>query len=290
MYPSNVKRIDIDEYASYEKIFTLRNIFTSKEYISSMMKIKNIELYAIHSKKGVAGIFPVNVVKRGFIRVFLPPPFTLYFNLMLEELPEKERERMKFLDLTVGSYINFLKRNFLFYSAPQSPGLTDSRHFEWSGSAVQPRYTYFIDDSKEIIDSADRMLKNRLVEDMREENDFEKIYELINKSYKGHPPVKKKDYIVLMDGLKKSGMIKCIFSKSAAVVFLLDKDENTAYTYNICGRDTGPLILTAVKDNLLNGFSVDFHGANTKRISLYKSMFNPQIRRYFNISGYYDLF
>ena len=89
---------------------------------------------------------------------------------------------------------------------------------------------------------------------------------------------------------EKKSWIKSFSNKTASVTFLIDKAGKTVYAYNISGRDTGLLIYSVMKQNLLGDYPVDFLGANTRRISQYKSLFNPEIKSYFNIAGFYGLF
>ncbi|MGE3062362.1 MAG: hypothetical protein AB7T10_01855 [bacterium] len=290
MFLNKIRRIDLAEYSELTKEYTLKSVFTERDYMSAVMKIKNIELFSLSNKEKIVGVFPVNVIKRGFVRIFLPPPFTPYFNLLLSSVPDKEREKMRFLEETIGNYVSFLKAKFMYFSVPQSPDFDDSRHFSWSGASVSLRYTYIYSNNQMSADSVDRMLKNRNIGEISEEYDFENSYNMLKVSYKNKPPVKLKEYLLLMESLKEKNLIKCFSSKDANVTFLLDRESSTAYTYNISGRETAPLIFSAATRGLLDGFSIDFHGANTKRISLYKSMFNPKIKSYFSISGYHDFF
>ncbi|HAV92918.1 TPA: hypothetical protein DCW38_07055 [candidate division WOR-3 bacterium] len=288
MYQNKIERISCAEYAKLIGKFKFRNVFVSPDYISSLEKIKNIEIYSIVGKNGPIALFPANVIKRGFFKIFLNPPFTPYFNILFNNPPEGEREKFRFYESAVGDYIRFLKSRFSYFSASQSPEFDDSRHYAWSGAKVSLKYTYILEYGDKTLDSVDRMIRNKELKKYTENCDFEANYNMLKNAYNNNPPASKKEYKVFMESLKKNDMLKCFSNDSASVVFLLDKENKTAYTYNICGKDTALLIYSVLKSGALGEYAIDFHGANTKRISMYKSMFNPKIKSYFNISGFYD--
>ena len=290
MLQTKTSRIDLEEYGRLFAGFDYGSVFVSKDYLSCLNEIKNIEVFAIYERDKPIAIFPLNVIKRGFVRIFLNPPFTPYFNLLFENLSDKEHKRFKYLEIIVKNYMNFLKRRFIYFSVSQSPDIKDVRHFIWNGASVSIKYTYILENTKESLDSVDRMVKNKKIMEITEEYDFERKYRMLKEAYKNKPPISLKNYLIFMNSLKERRMIKSFSNKTASVTFLIDKAGKTVYAYNISGRDTGLLIYSVMKQNLLGDYPVDFLGANTRRISQYKSLFNPEIKSYFNIAGFYGLF
>jgi len=285
-----ILQIDFNEYSASIGGMERRNIFVDPLYLEGMMKAKRIEFYKVTDGSGDTAVFPLNIIRKGFVEISLPPPFTPYFNILTKPAGNKERGRMRFYEACEGAYAEWLRRRFAYFSIPQSPEQNDSRHFSWSGCRVKPRYTYLLENAESSLESADRMVRNKPEAEYSEEYDFEMHHRMIAEAYKSKPPMRLSEYVKVMEIFKQNGILKCFSSNDGHVTFLMDNERKTAYAYNICGRNTAGLIFTALKREIPQGYMLDFHGANTKRISNYKSMFNPVVKGYFCIEGFHALF
>ena len=92
-----------------------KNIYVSPEYLKCLREIREVGFYKIESKKEIAGIFPVLERKKIFVKYSPQPPFTQFFNLLIDNKMRNERKEMDYLDRVISSYMTFLRKSFLLY-------------------------------------------------------------------------------------------------------------------------------------------------------------------------------
>lgn len=286
----HVDEVSLKEYAGISREFDWNNVFCSEEYIEALQSFKEIKTFVIFDEETPIGAFPVNRVKKSFFTFFLQPPFTLYFNLLMRNIPSDEKKKFTAFDKTVNAYVDYLKKHSIYFNLSQFYDMTDARWFVWASLNVHPKYTYILESDIKSLENVDRMIKNhadKVLSQIADSTDFEKAYRMVEDAYKGYPPIKKGDYINFMNKLNSFGLIKLYMTNDAMAMILKDKRRKTAYAFNIAGRDTGLLMYNLMRSDELNGYTFDFHGANTKNIAKYKSLFNPAVRNYFTISSKY---
>jgi len=284
------KEIDLAEFTSLYPLMKGGSVYVSGKYLQSLSSIKKIKLYKIEKGSAIKAIFPVNAGRKLFINSNLQPPFTQYFNILTADAANEEREKLNFNESILGAYCKFLKEKYPLFSIPLHPYFEDMRNFIWSGVKVKPLYTYTVKINKDEMDKVNPKIKRKAGEmELKIKNadlNFKKMFEDIKKAYNGKQPVNENEYEIFMKELEQSDLLDVYESENGMLVLLKDFENKTIYEFNVFGRESGPMIYSAINFPKYNGWTFDFQGANTKSIAKYKSWFSPSLLKYFRISRF----
>ncbi len=218
----------------------------------------------------------------------------------LEGSNNQKQEYEKLLSLQLLE--EYLEKNFSFHQMAFPPGFMDIRSFQWAGATVIPRYTYIMDLNEFSEENYTWGLKKKLRMARDASLTFgtcgvEQLTELQDLSYKRHgrrSPVSRDMISRVLSNLNSAGMIElyCVKNKDgrvlAAVGLLVTKEAS--YFYVVGTNTEGERGASALLyHEILNvgkqaGKSfVDFCGANTPTINLFKSAFGPRLQVYFRV-------
>jgi len=285
-----IKEIDLTEFTALYPLMNGGSVYVSGKYLSALSSIKKIKVYKIEKDRAVKAIFPVNAGRKLFINSNLQPPFTQYFNILTEDAVKEEREKLNFNESILGAYCKYLKEKYPLFSIPLHPYFEDMRNFMWSGVNVKPLYTYTVKINKDEMEKVSSKIKRKAGESAlktkKTDINFKKMFEKIKKAYRGKQPINEKEYETFMQELDKQGLLDVYESESGMLVILKDVENETIYEFNVFGRESGPMIYSAINFPEYSGWTFDFQGANTKGIAKYKSWFSPSLLKYFRISRF----
>lgn len=211
---------------------------------------------------------------------------------------KQEYERLLALEVLES----YLAKNFSFYQMVFPPGFADVRSFQWAGASVIPQYTYVVDmgdysegnytkSLREVLRTAERSgLRSATCS-------IEELTALQQLSYKRHgrsAPVPAQKLNRLLHAFDAAGMLKitCVKNPQGKILAGMARLiwENGTYFY-VSGTDAGGekgashfLYHEILKSEADAGASfVDFCGANTPSINLFKSSFGPRLETHFRV-------
>lgn len=230
-------------------------------------------------------------------------PMRIYDGVQLRNLEDSKFQKQEHEKLSVLRALEkYLEANFAFHQISLQPGFTDIRSFQWSGAKVVPQYTYIVDlltlseenytkSLKEILRSAEN---SGLSAGACSVEDLVALHQISYERHSRQPPVLPDKLNGLLTALQSSGLldIKCVRNKRGnAVAAMSWLRMNFDSFFYVAGTDAEAEkgtshflyheILKTEKE--LGKRSVDFCGANTPSINLFKSAFGPRLEIYFKI-------
>ena len=230
-------------------------------------------------------------------------PVRAYDGVHFRPLGDSKNQKQEYDRLMALQVLEeFLRGTFSFYQLIFRPGQIDVRPFQWSGATVSPLYTYIVDlenfseenytkSLREVLRSAERAgLRGGGCSPAE-------LVSLNQLSYERHgrrPPVAQGDLNGLLEKLDDSGLLQttCVRNKDGKVIAAMASlRTGRGLFFYVAGTDAQAEkgashllyheILTAAKSS---GMSfVDFVGANTPTINLFKSSFGPRLEVYFRV-------
>ncbi len=249
------------------------------------------------------GVSSFSVGKRFGVPLIQLIPGRTYDGVQFRKLGESTNQKQEYEKLlSLQALEEFLERNFAFHQIVFPPIMTDIRAFQWAGAKVEPQYTYKVNLSTF---SEERYTKS-LIKELRSAKEsgltaqkcgIDELAALQKSSYGRHgrtPPIPTETLKVLLEKLDTSGLLKTTGAKdrsgrllSAIAALRAGKDS---YLF-VGGMEAGGaggashlLYHEILKSEKENGMaSVDFCGANTPSINLFKSAFGPELQVYFRI-------
>lgn len=218
----------------------------------------------------------------------------------IEGSKNQKQEYEKLLALQVLE--EFLERNFSFHQMVFQPGFMDVRSFQWAGAEVIPQYTYIVDLENFSQENYTKSLKEVLRAAERSglrcgQCEVEELVALQQLSYERHGrkvPVPSDCLNQLMHRLNSAGLLEvtCVRSIGGEVLAGLARlqTETASYFYvsgtNAEGEKGASHLLydeiLKIEKRAGRAF-VDFCGANTPSINLFKSAFGPRLEIHFRI-------
>lgn len=305
---------DVDEWNELVDRSQQETPFHRFEALDVLTDYSNATLYPFVGYKGqeAVGLFPVFSLSRGPIRVAVSPPPDLKISYLGPALlnqgkmkQRKAEKRHRRFNEAVYDEIE-TEINPQYVHVRTGTKYTDPRPFIWSGFDITPRYTYEVDLSPSCEElfmtfSSDvRRNVRRTNEDSYElsEGGADDIEEIITNVRDRHaeqglrydvPPSFAADlYRELPEGTMRSYVCRSDGVFVGGVITL--EDDETIYRWqSINDRDhdvpaTDILDWHVIQDAHDRGIErYDLVGANNRRISKYKSKFNPDVRAYFSI-------
>jgi len=230
-------------------------------------------------------------------------PIRAYDGLQFRNLDDSKSQKQEYDRLAIMQVLgDFLKREFGFYQMIFPPGILDVRSFQWAGATVIPQYTYIIDLQRFTPENYTKSLR----EVLRGSIDRGLVYGeckvgdlvgLNQLSYERHgrkPPVNPDVLKTLLEKLDSSGLLRtrCVRNQAGKIVAGLTSLVTKMGTYfYVSGTDASAekgashlLYDGILKEEKDSGKAfVDFCGANSPSINLFKSAFGPGLKVYFKV-------
>lgn len=304
----------------WDKVIDLsphKTIFHKWDFLKIAEKHGGGRLFPLLVLKGseIIGALPLFYSKKALIRlVFSPPPnlampylgpvFSKY-----EELKQNKKETF-FFDM-YAALEEFLPKEIKphYFSCSLPPGIIETRPFGWSGYHVEPKYNYLIDLTKgeetiyknfrgSLRLTIRKAEKSNVVIELGGEKELKKVHEMLSENYR-------------VQGRKLSVTLKYLLDVNRAFsdnmnIYIAKYDDQIiggmvdlhycSKTYSWIGNtkntvnkiDVNDLIQwRAIQKGCKDGYSkYEIIGANTPRLSFFKTKFNPSLEVYFNVVKY----
>jgi hypothetical protein len=317
-----LKKIGEEESELWDKIVyssSYGTVFHTWKWLKIAEKYTYSNLHPLIAYQGTnaVGIYPIFLVKKGFINIaFSPPPkaYLMYLGpLIIDENLKQDKKEGIFMDIQneIDRYLfSELKCKYVSISSP--PGLFDCRPFRWSGYQVVPRYTYKINLTKgldHVWEGFDRKLRVDLNKAIREgvvvdegnKDDVEFIHHSLSKRLKDrglkldvdkkyllelfeefYPKNNMKIFIANYKGEKIGGMISLSYKN---IVYLWEGISKTG----LKGISVNDMVQwEAIKWACKNGFSYydSMDSGNNPKFRSFKSKYNPELVIWFTAVKY----
>ncbi len=230
-------------------------------------------------------------------------PIRIYDGVHFRKLEDSKFQKQEFERLSALQVLEeYLEKKFSIHQMVLPPVSFDVRPFQWAGARVIPQYTYIVD----LADFSEGNYTKSLKELLRSAEHsgliagtcgVEELTALQQISYERHSrraPVPGNKLNNLLNALKSAGLldIKCVRNGDGEIIsgLALLRAEKSTFLFasgnNIEGDKGGAsfLIHEVLKNEKSLGHrSVDFCGANTPTINLFKSAFGPRLELYFRV-------
>lgn len=241
-------------------------------------------------------------------RRFLQPiirlmPMRIYDGVHFRKLEDSKFQKQEHEKLSALRVLEeYLEKNFAFHQMFFQPGFSDLRSFQWAGATVVPQYTYIINLSDFSEENCTKSLREvlRAAEQsglVAGKCTIEDLVALQQISYERHyrrTPVSADNLIKLLNALNSAGLldIKCVRNRDGNVVSAMAWLRMNANSFlYVTGTNAEAekgashlLYHEILKSEKETGkSSVDFCGANTPTINLFKSAFGPRLELYFRV-------
>ncbi len=264
---------------------------------------RDVEFLMIFKKETPIASCALSVGKRLLQPIVRLLPIRAYDGVHFRPLGESKGQKQEFDRLmALQSLEEFLSRSYSFYQLVFRPGFMDVRPFQWAGAAVVPQYTYIVDlenfseegytkSLTEVLRAAERAGLNAGPCSVSE------LVSLHQLSYERHgrrPPVAQDQLQSLLERLDQAGLlsITCIRNGEGRIIAGMAslRSADGSYLF-VAGTDASAekgashlLYHEILKSEKEAGKSfVDFVGANTPTINLFKSSFGPKLEIYFRV-------
>ena len=303
-----IAKIDAASYSKFLSDNPPQDPFSLPAFLDAYEEIfsSDVELLSIVKKETPIAVCALFAGKRFSQPIIRLMPVRTYDGVHfrgLEGSKNQKQEYEKLLSLQVLE--EYLEKNFSFHQMVFQPGFADIRAFQWAGAKIIPQYTYVVDIHKFSEDNYTKSLKEvlRTAEHSglhRGKCSIEELTVLQQLSYERHgrtPPVPTEKLNRVLNKLDSAGLLEitCVRSGSdeilAGLAALQTETGSYFYVSGIrLGRTEGEkgashfLYHEILKSEKQSGRSfVDFCGANTPSINLFKSAFGPRLDVYFRV-------
>jgi len=288
-------------------------IFHTIEWLKIAEKHSKSKLYPLIGTHGgeVIGLFPIFYVKKGILRMIFSPPPKMGIPYLgpafinYDKLKQNKKEEM--LEGFQESFEKFIgaRLGYNYISVMTCPGISDMRFFKWAGYEIQPQYTYSIDLSggaefvwnnfkKSLRNDIKRAERTEICIEHGKRQDIPAVCEIIKKRFEEQKMkfnIKDGYFLDIYDEFAPRFFDILKFkmdSKMAGGMFFLSYGKNTYHWQGAVKREHRGL---ALADVLLwssiklaaqkRAERYELVGANTKRLSAFKSKYNPGLDMYF---------
>ncbi|MCD1294878.1 GNAT family N-acetyltransferase [Methanocella sp. CWC-04] len=293
------------------------SLFHKWDFLKIIEKYSGFELipYGFYKGNELICLFPMFYkVKNGIKMLLSPPPQVLVYIPHLGFVMHssfktfKQKKKESYLNSVVSEFneeISKISPNLI--SIYTVPGLYDLRQFIWTGYDLRTQYSYTIDLNNsldDIFDNFEKPLKKKLKPmisnnsdlTLKQVNDVDTFVNIMRERLAPYGTnffsTQSPDYIK---------DILSAFPDNVRLAFLYDKDEIVAMNV-ICkykGRVTSWMGSPHIKDGNYNDYLLwqtikeakeegctiyENWGADTQRLCLFKSKFNPSLELSFNIN------
>jgi len=288
-------------------------LFHKWDFLKIAEKHSKMKLYTYGIYKGntLVAVLPLYVIKKGFFKIALTqPPRTAIpysgFVLSSDFKNLKQGKKEGIMELIVTSINDILKEiSPIYFFMKLTPQIYDIREFLWSNYMTIPHYTYLIDltkDFKELWSGLMNTTRRRIKKierayteiDVIKKNSGNQIYNLLKERYESQG---------LSSPLLNSSYINDLIKKypNNIEVYIIKNEDNILsgkiilkykkIYFNWIGdvKSNDPniadyMMWKFIERAKMEGFETyDMCGADTKRLCMFKSKFNPSLAIHFNI-------
>lgn len=300
-----VERVDAAAYARFisqnppDNPYSLPSLLDAYSHVFS----RDLEfLHIVRNETPVASFafFTGNEFSQRVVKLM---PIRAYDGVHFRPLDVSKGQKQEYDRLmALRALEEYLRRKYSFYHLVFLPGFTDVRPFQWAGASIVPQYTYIMDLETFSEDNYTKSLREVLRAAERSgltggECSVSELIALNSLSYDRHgrkPPVAHDKLKLLLDELKRAGLlqIECVRNGAGTIIAGMASlvTEKGSYFF-VSGTDARAEkgashmlyheILCAEKK--AGRSFVDFVGANTPTINLFKSSFGPRLEVYFRV-------
>ena len=312
----DIKISDEREWKKLEKNPQYGTIFHTWEWLKIAERHTDMKLYPIIGMKGttVVGIYPIFLHKRLLRSVFSPPPWIAvpYLGPVILEYEKLKQDKKESIFIAFQRSVDEFIREEMraHYSLIKTaPGILDARPLKWNGYTVEPLYNYVMDlrkgadfifknFKKNLRQNINRAKRRGISVEEGSKEELEWIYETIVTRYeeqnrktsfsKGYlidlfntfHPQNMKIFVAKYNGELISGAIKICYKNKLLSWIGHAKTE-------FRGIPNDLLQWEAIKWAVMHGLEhYELIGANTERLSRYKSKYNPGLSICFSAKKY----
>ncbi len=281
-----------DPYSLQPLLNAYKDVFSCDiEYIQIVRNETPVASCALFSRK----MFLQQLVKLMPIRAYDGVHFR---SLEDSKIQKQEYDRLMALQV----FEEYLRENFGFYQLVFQPGVVDIRPFQWAGATVVPQYTYILNletfsrdnytkSLREVLRSAERA---GLTEGKCSVGELISLNTLSYERHGRRPPVANGALNSILLKLEEAGLLglTCVKNRDGEIIAGLAslRMRSGSYLY-VSGTDARAekgashllydCMLASEKE--AGRSFVDFVGANTPTINLFKSSFGPRLETYFKV-------
>ncbi len=300
-----VERIDWEGYERFLSENPPTNPFSIPLFLETYKEVFScdVELLLISRSEtpiATCAVFAGKRFSRPIVRLL---PIRTYDGVNFRKLEGSKAQKQEYEKLlALQALESYLAKNFSFYQMVFPPGFADIRSFQWAGATVIPQYTYIVDMADYSEDNYTKSLKEVLRAAERSglcgaTCSVEELTALQQLSYKRHgrrAPVPAEKLGRLLHAFDEAGLLKitCVKNPQGEILAGMARLEfgNGSYFY-VSGTDAEGekgashlLYHEILKSEADSGTSfVDFCGANTPSINLFKSSFGPRLETNFRV-------
>ena len=301
----NVERVDAGAYGKFLSENPPDNPFSIPLFLETYREVFacDIEFLFILRNETPVGACAVFVGTRFSQRIVKLLPIRTYDGVCFRRLEGSKSQKQEYEKLlALQALESYLAQNFSFYQMVFPPGFSDIRSFQWAGATVIPQYTYIVDMAdyseanytkslKEVLRGAERSGLGGSTCGIEELTTLQKLsYERHGR----HAPVDAGRLNRLLNAFDAAGLLRtsCVRNAQGDVLAGLTRLHfgKGSYFYvsgtNAEGEKGASHLLYHEILKSENGADisfVDFCGANTPSINLFKSSFGPRLETHFRV-------
>lgn len=230
-------------------------------------------------------------------------PLRAYDGVHFRSLDDSRGQKQEYERLmALQALEEYMRRSYAFYQMVFSPGFIDVRPFQWAGASVTPQFTYVVDLASFSEENYTKSLREVLRSAERTglafgECSVGELISLNQLSYERHgrrPPVSQNDLDKLLNRLNDAGLLRttCVRNKSGEIIAGMSSLRTSRGSFLYLGgtdaqaeKGASHLLYheTLTAEKKAGRSFVDFVGANTPTINLFKSSFGPRLEIYFRV-------
>ena len=287
-------------------------IFHKWDFLRIMEKYSGYALLPFGIYKGdmLTCVFPLFFKKElGMKLVFSPPPRACvpYLGPVMSDMYDRLKQKRKesYLQSVADDMEGKLRKISPNYvSITLGHGLTDIRPFKWCGFREESHYTYRLNLDESLDDlwagfdaTCKKNIKRceRLGLEIRRVTDAEKFYMAMKKRYEEqglNAPLYSAQYLAdLMDAYPQNLKMFFVYQEDEVIAFCINCEYHGRVIHwlgaarqenGIAGNDF--MLWELIKQARDDGFKIfEIQGANQKRLSEFKSKFNPGLETYYSL-------
>ena len=230
-------------------------------------------------------------------------PIRAYDGVNFRRLDDSKNQKQEYEKLfALQTLEEYLEKEFSFHQMVFPPGFLDIRSFQWAGASVIPQYTYIADLGNFSEENYTKDLLKNLRAAERSNLTFgkctaEKLAALQQLSYDRHgrgTPISSEMMARLLNNLKSAGLLEidCVSDENGETLAGVARLQASSASYFFIGgtnaegaKGASHLLYHEILKNEKKSERsfIDFCGANTPTINLFKSAFGPRLQVYFRI-------
>ncbi len=287
-------------------------LFHKWDFLKIMEKYSGYGLlpFGVHKGDVLTCVFPLFCKREmGMRMVFSPPPRACVpylgpvMSATYDTLKQKRKESyLQSVTDEIGQELKKISPNYT--SITLSHGLTDIRPFKWNGYKDESHYTYKLDLAASLDDiwaGFDATCKKNIKKSeklglaIKRVHDSDKFYDVMKKRYEEqelNAPLYSAQYLAdLMEAYPENLKMFFVYQGEDIIALCIDCDYKgrvihwlgaARFDNGIAGNDY--MLWELIKQARGDGFKeFEIQGANQKRLSEFKSKFNPGLETYYTL-------